>query len=138
MSEVRSEFITKHCRKNQCRLMVFMKQKILCILEITAYFYNLLIFSKINFSKSSFRNTISGSNGLDQVYARHLTGLIWVQTDCKDYLLGTKFVTSMLRVNVFEFEVKVYKAILIKFARSHTLDGLEGVITTDCFFPAEA
>ena len=35
--------------------------------------------------KNSFRNTIKLSNSLDPDQARHLAGLIWVQTVCKRY-----------------------------------------------------
>ena len=65
-------------------------------------------FFKINFfSKNSFRNTIRVSNILDPGQARILSGLIWIQTVCKDYQqtplggrLNTKFQSYTSR-NIF-------------------------------------
>ena len=44
----------------------------------------LIFFFKITVS-NSFRNTISVSNGLDPDQARIASGLILIQTVCKDY-----------------------------------------------------
>ena len=51
-----------------------------------------LSFSKLTFSKHSFRNTIRVSKGL-----------IWVQTVCKGYQQKTQFATSRQRVKIKAF-----------------------------------
>ena len=50
--------------------------------NFSSFFCRLLIFSKSNFSKNSFRNTTRVSNSLDPDQARRL---ICVQTVCKGY-----------------------------------------------------
>ena len=48
-------------------------------------FCRLLIFLKIKAFVNYFRNSTRMSNSLDHDQARHLSGLIWVQTVCKGY-----------------------------------------------------
>ena len=63
----------------------------LCMLgNFSCFFCRLLLFSKLTFQRNSFRNTIRVANSLDPDQARH-SGLIWVQTVCKDYQQMTKF-----------------------------------------------
>ena len=50
-------------------------------------------FSKLTFSKTSFRYTIRVSNGLDQDQTDILSVLIWVQTVCKGYQQTSKVAT---------------------------------------------
>ena len=61
---------------------------ILCMLgNFSCFCCHLPTFSKINFFKKSFRNTIRVSNNLNPDQDQHLSMsvLIWVQTACKDY-----------------------------------------------------
>ena len=63
------------------------------------------IFLNQPFSKNSFRNTIRVSNSLDPDQARHLSGLIWVQTVCKGYqrttLAGKELIKFRNKMNCF-------------------------------------
>ena len=72
-------------------LMVFLELNLLCHYHIACCvilyaFYRLLIFLKINFSPKEIMSTIGVSSRLDPDQADILSGLIWVQTDCKFYL----------------------------------------------------
>ena len=51
-------------------------------------------FSKLTFSKQSFRNTIRVSNGLDPDQDRHFVGPDLGQTICKGYQQTTKVTAS--------------------------------------------
>ena len=51
-------------------------------------------FSKFNFSKNSFRNTIRVSNGWIQIRTDLQSVLIWIQTVCKGYQLTARVATS--------------------------------------------
>ena len=52
----------------------------------TGLFCRLLIVFKINFFEKDFRTTIRASNSLYPDQARRsLSGLLWVQTVCKEY-----------------------------------------------------
>ena len=80
----------------------------LCMLGNFACFFVVCgFFFKINFSKKSLRNTIRVSNSLDPDQAERfvgpdiLSGLIWVQTVCKDYQQTSKVETSRERVNLY-------------------------------------
>ena len=57
------------------------------------------LFSKLTFSKNSFRNTIRVSNGLDPDQDRHSVGPDQVQSVCKGYQQITIVAPSMIRVN---------------------------------------
>ena len=80
---------TPHCWKSHitAQLLYFpMKGLDLwpCYWVILHTFYYLLIFfSKLTFSKNSFKNNFRFSNSLDPDQAQLLLGLIWVQTVCK-------------------------------------------------------
>ena len=73
-------------------LTLCMLGNFVCFLVVYGFFF------KLTFSKKSFRKTIRVSNSSDPDQARHLLGLIWVQTVCKGYHQMTKVSTSRERV----------------------------------------
>ena len=62
-----------------CRILT------ICPLGKFTIFCRLLIFSKSNFLKNSFRNTIRVSNSLIQIRPDILSGQIWFQNFCKGF-----------------------------------------------------
>ena len=78
-------------------------QLTLCMLGIFAFFFVVCrFFSKSTFSKNSYRYTFKVSNSLDPDQARHLSGLILVQTFCKSYqqttLVGKELTKEFLSI----------------------------------------
>ena len=66
-------------------------------------------FSKLDFSKKNFSNTIRVSNSLNPDQANILPGLIWVQIVCKDYQQIAKNAASKEKVNeYFTLYLKVH------------------------------
>ena len=61
------------------------------MLDSFSCYFSLLTFSKLAFSKKSFRNTIRVSKGFDPDI---LSVLNWVQTGCIGYHQRTKFAAS--------------------------------------------
>ena len=94
--------------------------------DISCFCCRLLPFSKINFLKKSFRNTISVSNGKDPDQDRHYVGQDWpkpeAETACKDYQQTTKVAASMERVKEEKKIDKIdkYKTIFTFFNFLHS------------------